>query len=341
MHDQTRKECPEPTLDDPHVVLLGGAGFIGSHLAEILLRRGARVTVIDDLSTGSHANIRQLLANPRFHLVIADVTAGALPITGAVDLVFHLASPASPHDYMRMPVQTLLSGSHGTLNALRLAAEHGARFVLGSTSEVYGDPAVHPQHEDYWGNVNPVGPRSQYDEAKRFAEALTVAHAGVNWAIARIFNTYGPRMRVYDGRVVPTFIRQALRDEPLTVAGDGSQTRSLCHVDDTVKGLIALAASSFRGVVNLGNPEETTVLDLATLVTELSGSTSTIKYVPLPGNDPQRRRPDISRAHKVLGWAPAIDQRAGLLSTIGWYVDRSKEGTTRAPRDERRVPAEA
>lgn len=341
MHDQTRTDCPEPMLDDPHVVLLGGAGFIGSHLAEALLRRGARVTIVDDLSTGSHGNIRQLRENPRFDIVIADVTAGALPIAGAVDVVFHLASPASPHDYARMPVQTLLSGSHGTLNALRLAAEHDARFVLGSTSEVYGDPAVHPQHEDYWGNVNPIGPRSQYDEAKRFAEALTVAHSGVNWAIARIFNTYGPRMRVYDGRVVPTFIRQALRGEPLTVAGDGSQTRSLCHVDDTIDGLIALAASSFRGVVNLGNPEETTVLEIAVLVIELASSTSTVRYVPLPGDDPQRRCPDISRAHEVLGWAPAINQRAGLLSTIGWYADRSQEGTTRAARDEGRIPAEA
>lgn len=321
MHTQTRT-AQHNTFNDreSHAAVLGGSGFVGSHLVDALLTHGYRVSVIDDLSTGSPDNLTHIASHPRLSVRTADVTQDPLVIDGRLDVVFNLASPASPLDYARMPVSTLLAGSHGTLAALRLAAEHRARFVLASTSEVYGDPEVHPQTEDYWGHVNPVGPRSQYDEAKRFAEALTVAHDDVDWAIARIFNTYGPRMRTADGRVVPTFIDQALHGVPITITGDGSQTRSLCHVEDTVRGLLALADCGQRCVVNIGNPHETSVDEIASLIRELAGSTSPLTHIPLPTDDPRRRRPDITRALDILGWRPVIDLRDGLVSTLNWYA---------------------
>lgn len=318
-----------------HAVVLGGAGFVGSHLVDALLAGGSRVTVLDDLSTGTLSNIEHLFENPSATFLECDVTAGGLPVREPVDVVYHLASPASPVDYRRMPLETLLCGSHATLHALRLAAEHDSRFVFASTSEVYGDPEIHPQAEEYWGHVNPVGPRSQYDEAKRFGEALTVAHGHVDWVIARLFNTYGPRMRVDDGRVVPTFIRQALHDEPLTVAGDGRQTRSFCHVHDTVRGLVSLAASDYRGPVNLGNPQEITIERLAQRVIEATGSTSVLRRVPLPADDPRRRCPDIARAREVLGWAPQIGWLSGLGTTVEWYAARIGASATESGNTQR------
>jgi dTDP-glucose 4,6-dehydratase len=303
------------------VVITGGAGFVGSHLCAALVRRGDLVVCMDNLSTGRLANVAQLSGNPAFRFIEADAT-DPISIEGPVDAVAHLASPASPPDYLRRPLETLAAGSRGTEHALMFAAGHGARFILASTSEVYGDPAVHPQPEEYWGNVNPIGPRSVYDEAKRFAEALTAAYRrtlGVNTGIARIFNTYGPRMSPHDGRVVSNFITQALNGVPLTIYGDGNQTRSFCYVDDLVRGIIAMIDSPEPGPVNLGNPEEISVAELARLVLRVTGSTSLVQYGPLPQDDPARRRPLITYATAVLGWRPEISIENGVRLAADWF----------------------
>lgn len=302
-------------------VITGGAGFLGSHLCQRMLRDGYAVTCVDNLLTGSMRNITDLLDHEGFHLMRADVT-GDLDVPGPVDVVLHFASPASPVDYLRLPLETLNAGSAGTLHALDLARRKHARFLLASTSEVYGDPQEHPQTEGYWGNVNPVGPRSVYDEAKRFAEALTVAYRhykGVDTAIVRIFNTFGEHMRPDDGRAVPTFIGQALRGEPLTVAGDGSQTRSLCYVDDLVDGVIRLVNSGRPGPMNIGGTQEMPVLELAELIRRLTGSNAGIRYTALPADDPAVRRPDISLARTLLGWEPRTPIIVGLERTIRWF----------------------
>jgi dTDP-glucose 4,6-dehydratase len=309
------------------VVVTGGAGFLGSHLCEALVGRGDEVVCVDDLSTGRLENLDALLHRPGFRFLPADV-ARSLKVDGPVHAVAHLASPASPPDYHRRPLETLAVGSTGTDNALALAEEHGARFLLASTSEVYGDPAVHPQPESYWGNVNPIGPRSIYDEAKRFAEALTSAHRrirGTDTGIVRIFNTYGPRMRAHDGRVVTSFIAQALNGDPLTIYGDGSQTRSFCYVDDLVRGLVAMLDAVEPGPVNLGNPVERTVRELAELVLALTGSTSPIEHHPLPLDDPTRRKPVIAHAERTLGWAPAVPAEEGLRRTVEYFRTRPDE----------------
>src|ERR687884_97319 len=294
-------------------LVTGGGGFLGSHLCDELLRRGHRVICVDNFETGSLANIEHIRV-PEFRHVHQDIIAPYF-IDEPVDFVYHFASPASPIDYLRLPLHTLKVGSYGTHNSLGLAKLHRARFLIASTSEVYGDPQVHPQPETYWGHVNPIGPRGVYDEAKRYAEALTMAYhrqQGVDTAIARIFNTYGSRMRPHDGRAIPTFMRQALQDRPLTVFGDGSQTRSFCYVDDLVRGLIALAASYYHQPVNIGNPDEYTLLELAETVIEVTGSKSEIVYEALPTHDPQQRRPDISRARDPLRWEPEIEIEEGL-----------------------------
>lgn len=305
-------------------VVTGGAGFLGRHLCSSLLAAGTDVVCVDSFLTSARAGIGGLLAAPGFEFHEADVSAG-LDIDGPVDLVFHLASPASPRDYQRHPLATLDAGSSGTRNALRLAERTGARFVLASTSEVYGDPAVSPQPEDYWGNVNPVGPRSMYDESKRFAEALTTAYRQEGRArtgIVRIFNSYGAGMRPDDGRVVPSFACRALRGEPLKVAGDGSQTRSLCYVTDTVAGILAFGASDLTGPVNIGSPDETTVLEIAERIIALAGSSSTITFVPRPADDPMTRCPDISLARTALGWEPRVPWNVGLPRTLAWFSGR-------------------
>jgi dTDP-glucose 4,6-dehydratase len=302
----------------------GGAGFLGSHLSERLLHDGYSVLCLDDFSTGSPANVAHLAEIGPFRLVRADVT-DFVHVVGDVDAVLHFASPASPIDYLRMPIETLKVGSIGTLHSLGLAKEKKARFLLASTSEAYGDPQVHPQPESYWGHVNPVGPRGVYDEAKRFAEAMTMAYRrsqGVDTAIVRIFNTHGPRMRPDDGRAVPTFIRQALRGESITVAGDGSQTRSIQYVDDLVEGCIRLLHSQHPGPVNIGNPHEVSMTDLALLVRDLVGSASPLQHVPRPEDDPTVRRPDISLARSMLGWEPKVDLAEGLRRTIAWFRTR-------------------
>jgi dTDP-glucose 4,6-dehydratase len=304
-----------------HVVVTGGAGFVGSHLCERLIAEGYRVTCLDNLLTGTPDNIAQLLAEPGFTFTHCDLT-GFVHVPGDVDLVLHFASPASPIDYLRLPIQTLKVGAIGTWHTLGLAKEKNARFLLASTSEVYGDPQVHPQPETYWGHVNPIGPRGVYDEAKRYAEALTTAYRtseDVDTAIVRIFNTYGPRMRPDDGRAIPTFIRQALTGEPLTVAGDGSQTRSVCHVTDTVDGILRLAFSDHPGPMNIGNPDERSVLRIAQDVIAATGSHSTVEFVDRPVDDPGVRRPDTTLAQQVLDWRPRIDWRAGLSSTVQWF----------------------
>jgi dTDP-glucose 4,6-dehydratase len=302
-------------------VVTGGAGFLGSHLCERLLTDGRDVVAVDNLLTGTADNVAHLAGNPRFELLRADVS-DYLDVPGPVDLVLHFASPASPLDYLRWPIETLKVGSSGTLHALGLAKAKGARLLLASTSEVYGDPKVHPQPETYWGHVNPVGPRGVYDEAKRYAEALTMAYRrthGVDTSIVRVFNTYGPRMRPNDGRAIPTFIRQALRGEPLTVAGDGSQTRSVCYVDDLVDGIDLLLRSDLSGPVNLGNPHELPVLALAERIRALAGSSSDITFIPRPEDDPMIRQPDVSLARTALGWSPGIDLNDGLSRTIAWF----------------------
>ncbi|WP_431681206.1 NAD-dependent epimerase/dehydratase family protein [Kitasatospora sp. KL5] len=305
-------------------VVTGGAGFIGSHLCDALIQAGTAVVCVDNFLTGSRDNIAHLLGSDRFELLEQDVN-DKLAVDGEVDLVLHLASPASPADYLRHPIPTLSVGSVGTLSALELARDRAARFVLASTSEVYGDPHQHPQTESYWGNVNPIGPRSVYDEAKRFAEAATAAYRreyGTDTAIVRIFNTFGPHMRADDGRAVPAFITRALRGQQLQVAGDGSQSRSLCYVDDTVAGLLAVAASDHAGPVNLGTEDERTVLEIARLVLDLTGSTGGIEFVDLPTDDPARRRPDTSLARREFGWVPRTAVSDGLAATIAWFTEQ-------------------
>ncbi len=301
----------------PTSLVTGGAGFLGSHLCEELLRRGHRVICVDNLETGSLANIEHIRDDAFVHLNL-DIIEPYF-VEEPIDFVYHLASPASPIDYLRLPLHTLKVGSYGTHHTLGLAKNHRARFLIASTSEVYGDPQEHPQRETYWGHVNPIGPRGVYDEAKRYAEALTMAYhrqQGVDTAIVRIFNTYGPRMRPHDGRAIPTFLRQALQDRPITVFGDGSQTRSFCYVDDEIRGLIALAESGHHNPVNIGNPNEFTLLELAKTVIEVSGAKSEIVFEPLPTDDPQVRQPDITLAREILGWEPTVSLREGLERTI-------------------------
>jgi len=298
-------------------MVTGGAGFLGSHLCDELLARGNRVICVDNLETGSLQNIAHI-REPGFVALNVDITEPYY-VDEAIDFVYHLASPASPIDYLRLPLHTLKVGSYGTHHTLGLAKEHRARFLLASTSEVYGDPLEHPQTESYWGHVNPIGPRGVYDEAKRYAEALTMAYhrqQGVDTAIVRIFNTYGPRMRPFDGRAIPTFARQALAGLPITVFGDGSQTRSFCYVTDLIRGLIALSESGYHDPVNIGNPDEFTLLSLAEIVVELTQSESKIVFEALPVDDPKQRRPNISRAQELLGWDPAVTLRDGLRLTL-------------------------
>jgi dTDP-glucose 4,6-dehydratase len=307
-------------MSAPRVVITGAAGFIGSHLAETLLDRGYAVVGIDNLLTGDLANIAQL-AGRDFVFIKHDVT-NYINVDGPVDFVLHWASPASPIDYLELPIQTLKVGALGTHKALGLAKAKGARFVLASTSEVYGDPLEHPQKETYWGNVNPIGPRGVYDEAKRFAEAMTVAYHryhGVDAKIVRIFNTYGPRMRVRDGRAVPNFIGQALRGEDVTVYGDGTQTRSLCYITDLVDGVIRLMLSSANDPTNIGNPQELTIEEIARTILRLTGSSSRIVYKALPVDDPKVRKPDITRAKAILNWAPKVSLDEGLGETIAYF----------------------
>jgi dTDP-glucose 4,6-dehydratase len=304
----------------PRTVVTGAAGFIGSHLCEALLSRGHSVIGIDNLITGDMANIAHL-RDKDFQFVRHDVTQ-YIDVDGHVDCVLHWASPASPIDYLMLPIQTLKVGSLGTHNALGLAKAKGARFVLASTSEVYGDPLQHPQQETYWGNVNPIGPRGVYDEAKRFAEAITLAYHrthGVDTKIVRIFNTYGPRMRLHDGRAVPAFMSQALRNEDVTVFGDGTQTRSFCYVSDLVDGILRLMESNTHEPVNIGNPHEVTIEQIARTIITLVGSTSRIVFRPLPQDDPKQRQPDITRAQTVLGWQPTIGLEEGLAKTVGYF----------------------
>jgi dTDP-glucose 4,6-dehydratase len=304
-------------------LVAGGAGFIGSALCERLLFDGYEVLCLDNQSTGSRRNVDHLSQFGGFTYLQGDVTERFV-VAGPIDVVLHLASPAAPYDYARLPIETLKAGSVGTLNCLELAHDKRARFVLASTSEVYGDPHVHPQPENYWGNVNPIGPRSMYDEAKRFAEALTTSYRArhaANTGIARIFNCYGPRMRPNDGRAIPTFIWQALRGEPLTVTGDGRQTRSVCYVDDLVEGLISLIDSDVPGPVNLGNPGEISMLELAKRIRAAVGSDSRIEFISLPPDDPKRRCPDISLARESLGWEPVTTLEQGLKPTISWFRD--------------------
>ncbi len=298
-------------------LVTGGAGFLGSHLCDELLRRGHHVICVDNLETGSLTNIAHIRV-PEFEFMQLDIVSPYF-VDRQIDFVYHLASPASPIDYLRLPLHTLKVGSHGTHNTLGLAKKHRARFLIASTSEVYGDPQVHPQKESYWGHVNPIGPRGVYDEAKRYAEALTMAYhrqQGVDTAIIRIFNTYGARMRPYDGRAIPTFLRQALQDRSITVFGDGSQTRSFCYVGDLIRGMIALAESGQHQPINVGNPNEFTLLQLAETVIDVTGSKSEIVYETLPTDDPQVRQPDITLARELLGWEPEIDLREGLELTI-------------------------
>jgi dTDP-glucose 4,6-dehydratase len=305
----------------PTVVISGAAGFIGSHFCDRLLAEGYEVTALDNLLTGSERNLEHLRGNPHFRFILHDVTK-ALPVEGPVDYVLHLASPASPKDYLEFPIETMDVGSLGTRQMLELAQRNDAKFLLTSTSESYGDPAVHPQVETYWGNVNPVGPRSCYDESKRFAEALTMAYhraRGVRTSIARIFNTFGPRMKLNDGRVVPAFLDQALRGQPITIFGDGSQTRSFCYVRDLVDGLYRLMLSTEAMPVNVGNPREMTIQEFAELIVEMTGSTAGIVYHPLPEDDPKQRKPDIAKAQRILGWSPKVTLEEGLKHTVAYF----------------------
>lgn len=303
------------------ILIAGAGGFIGSHLCDRLLAEGHEILGVDNFLTGSPRNVAHLRDHPGFSLLEHDIIE-PLDVPGHLDVIFNLASPASPKDYLAHPIETLRTGAEGSRNLLELALQKGARYVLASTSECYGDPLEHPQKETYWGHVNPVGPRSCYDESKRYAEAITMAYHrrhGLATHIARIFNTYGPRMQQDDGRIVPNFIRQALRGEPITVYGDGSQTRSFCYVDDLVEGLIRLSRSEERYPVNLGNPEEKTVREFAELIRRLVDSRSGIVFEPLPEDDPQRRRPDITKAQSVLGWSPRVELEDGLRRTIEWF----------------------
>src|SRR5437660_5772353 len=301
----------------PTSLVTGGAGFLGSHLCDELLRRGHRVICVDNLETGSLANIEHIRSDQFVNLNL-DIIEPYF-VEEPIAFVYHLASPASPIDYLRLPLHTLKVGSYGTHHTLGLAKKHRARFLIASTSEVYGDPLEHPQPETYWGHVNPIGPRGVYDEAKRYAEALTMAYhrqQGVDTAIVRIFNSYGSRMRPHDGRAIPTFLRQALQDRPITVFGDGSQTRSFCYVDDLIRGIIALAESGYHEPVNIGNPDEFTLLELAETVKEVTGASSEIVFEALPVDDPKQRQPDITLARELLGWSPEVSLREGLQRTI-------------------------
>jgi len=303
------------------VLITGGAGFLGSHLCDRFLHEGYDVICMDNLSTGSKENIEHLFGNENFTFIKHDVT-NYIHVTGDLDLVMHFASPASPIDYLEMPIQTLKVGALGTHKALGLAKEKKARFLLASTSETYGDPLVHPQNEEYWGNVNPIGLRGVYDEAKRFAEAITMAYNryhGVDTHIVRIFNTYGPRMRIDDGRALPTFMAQALKNEDITVFGDGTQTRSFCYVDDLIEGIYRLTLSEYEKPVNIGNPEEITILNFAREIVELTGSKSKIVNKELPKDDPKVRQPDISKAQKLLSWSPMINRKDGLQKTLDYF----------------------
>lgn len=306
------------------VLITGGAGFLGSHLCDRYLKEGYQVICMDNLLTGSAENIDHLFGHDDFSFVKHDVT-NFIHVGGELDLILHFASPASPIDYLEMPIQTLKVGSLGTHKALGLAKAKGARFLLASTSEVYGDPQTHPQKETYWGNVNPIGFRGVYDEAKRFAEAMTMAYHryhGIETRIVRIFNTYGARMRLEDGRALPTFMRQALKGEDLTVFGDGSQTRSFTYVDDLVEGIWRLSRSDYSAPVNIGNPQEVTILEFAKEIIELTGSDSAITFEELPKDDPQVRQPDISRATEVLGWQPQYDRKEGLRKTLDYFREK-------------------
>ena len=310
--------------EKPTSVVTGGAGFLGSHLVDLLLSRGHRVIAIDNFVTGSVENISHLAGNPDFKFIQQDVTE-FLFLAGRVDYVWHFASPASPIDYLELPIQTLKVGSLGTHKALGLAKEKGARFLIASTSEIYGDPLVHPQREDYWGNVSTIGPRGCYDESKRFAEALTMAYHrehGIETRIVRIFNTYGPRMRINDGRVVPAFISQALRNKPITVFGDGSQTRSFCYCSDLIEGIYRLMMSDHWEPVNIGNPHELTMVQFAGEIIKATRSRSKLVFKPLPQDDPKQRRPDITRAKSWLKWEPRVPLAEGLKSTIAYFRDR-------------------
>jgi dTDP-glucose 4,6-dehydratase len=316
-------------------VVTGGAGFIGSHLVERLLRDGWEVAAVDNFITGDRGNLAAAAGDGRFRLVEHDVSK-PLFVDGPVDMVFHLASPASPLDYLQHPIQTLKVGSLGTHNTLGLAKEKRATYLLASTSEVYGDPLQHPQREDYWGNVNPIGPRGVYDEAKRFAEAMAMAYHrshGMEVRIGRFFNTYGPRMRLGDGRVVPAFMEQALRGEPLTVFGEGTQTRSFCFVDDLVEGIVRLAASGENTPVNLGNPVEMTILEFARRILEATGSRSPLRHLPAMEDDPKVRRPDIGKARRLLGWEPKVPLEEGLRRTVGHFRERLAAGAAGAKRE--------
>jgi dTDP-glucose 4,6-dehydratase len=312
------------TSSQPISVITGGAGFLGSHLTDRLLAEGHRVIAIDSLITGNVANIEHLAGNKNYKFICHDVT-DFIYIPGKVDYVWHFASPASPIDYLRIPIPTLKVGSLGTHNALGLAKDKGAAFILASTSECYGDPLIHPQTEDYWGNVNPIGPRGVYDEAKRFAEAITMAYHryhGMNTHIVRIFNTYGPRMRLDDGRVVPAFIGQALTGQPLTIFGDGSQTRSFCYVSDLIDGIFRLMMSDFHEPVNIGNPREMTIRQFAEEILRITGAACQIEHKPLPVDDPKVRQPDITRAKTILGWEPKVEFDKGIRETIEFFRGR-------------------
>jgi dTDP-glucose 4,6-dehydratase len=313
------------------VLVTGGAGFIGSHLVEFFLDKGWEVVCVDDFITGSRENVAAVTSRPGFTLVEHDVTE-YIQLDGPLDWVLHLASPASPRDYLELPIQTLKVGALGTHNSLGLAKAKGARFVLASTSEVYGDPLVHPQREDYWGHVNPVGPRGVYDEAKRFAEAITMAYHhthGIDTRIVRIFNTFGPRMRLNDGRAIPAFMSQALTGAPLTVFGDGSQTRSFQYISDLIEGLWRLMEAPFNDPVNIGNPHEMTLLDLAKRIIGLTGSRSEIVFRPIPVDDPKVRQPDIGRARTLLGWEPRVEIDEGLRLTVDWFWGKLRASSFR------------
>ncbi|GAA4442040.1 SDR family oxidoreductase [Pontibacter saemangeumensis] len=306
------------------VLITGGAGFLGSHLCDRFIKEGYHVVAMDNLITGSLDNIEHLFKLPNFEFYHHDVSK-FVHVAGKLDYILHFASPASPIDYLKIPIQTLKVGSLGTHNLLGLTKAKGARMLIASTSEVYGDPLVHPQQEDYWGNVNPVGPRGCYDEAKRFQEAMTMAyhmHHGLETRIVRIFNTYGPRMRLDDGRVLPAFLSQALRGEPLSIFGDGSQTRSFCYVDDLVEGIYRLLLSDYHLPVNVGNPSEITIKEFAEEICKLTGVELKLEYQPLPKDDPQKRQPDITKAREILGWEPKVDRAEGLKRTLEYFKDK-------------------
>ncbi len=306
------------------VLITGGAGFIGSHLVDHFLKKGAYVIAIDNLITGKEENIREHLCNKKFKFIKTDV-CNNFKIEGGIDLILHFASPASPFDYLKYPIETMKTASYGTFNMLELALKHNARFILASTSEIYGDPSVHPQVEEYWGNVNPIGIRSVYDEGKRFAEAITYAYHrkfNLRIGVVRIFNTYGERMRPGDGRVIPTFVEQALKNQPMTIFGDGLQTRSFCYIDDLISGITRLAETEYSLPVNLGNPDEYTIIEIAKIIKRLCNSNSTFEYKPLPQDDPHKRKPDITRARTILKWEPKTGIEDGLKKVIEWFRNK-------------------